>query len=68
MTPAPISWHPSILPLPSLRACAICDHGGTDQCSRLRIPVATARTQGNGCGPDAALLTFPGLHLKGREP
>ena len=61
----PPSLVPDVLPL---RGCQLCDHGrGPDHlrtCGHPRgamAPVDQVRSRGGACGPEALLLSFPGL-------
>lgn len=58
--------------IPAYRACDLCTHGvtvdGMRQCTRREAvqparmrPVHLVRAPHGSCGPDAALLAFPGL-------
>lgn len=61
----PPSLVPEVLPL---RGCQLCDHGrGPDHrrlCGHPRGAMALVdqvRARGGACGPEALLLSFPGL-------
>lgn len=59
------SWAP-VMPYGCGR---VCDHGKTGSCRHPEVlergqpvPFDAARRPGQVCGPEAALMDFPGLH------